>query len=128
MAASTTPDVVDVTDLVEKTRSSFVTWGVDFLMTAMVAVPYLGPISKLPIISSIFKMALTFALSKMSESAVMGAFFMNTVLRKATDAGAFVQAADALANLPKDVSDADYAKAEQAQISAFNDFVTLSGD
>lgn len=121
-----TTDTVDITDLVEKTRSAFVDWAVAYTYGLLVAMPNIGPIFAFPVISSIVKFGIKSVLDIVSKSAVMEAFFMNTILRKATQADDFVKATNALANLPDNVSDADYEAAEQAKMQAFRNFVVLT--
>lgn len=117
-------DAIDITDLVEKTRSTFVDWATLYLFGLEVAVPGLEWVG-LPIIQDIDKEIIREILNALSKAAVMQAFFMNTALRKASEAQDFVEAVDLIFSLPEDVSDDVYAKAEAAQMAAFRDFVSV---
>lgn len=116
---------IDITDLVEKARSTFVLWGVDFLFATVVAQPGFQWVA-FPFFAYIFKQVLTYLLNTLSNSAVMEAFFFNTALRKASQAGDYVNSVNAKNSLPVDVSDADYEKAEAVEIIDFTNFVCLT--
>jgi hypothetical protein len=118
-------DTVDITDLVEKTRSAFVDWAVAYVYGVEVAIPELGPIIELPVIKEADQEIIRLVVDSLSKSAIMLAFFTNTVLRKATQADDFVKAVNAKFNLPGDASNDDIQKAEAAQMVAFRNFVVL---
>jgi hypothetical protein len=118
-------DSIDVTDLVEKARSTFVDWGVAYLFAEEVAVPGLEWVA-LPIIAELDKAAIRLILDGLSRSAVMQAFFLNTALRKATQANDYLDAVRAKEALADDVADADYERAERAEIKAFAEFVAIT--
>lgn len=121
----TTPKAIDITDLVEKTRSSFVDWAVLYVYGIEVAIPGMEWVG-LPIVKDIDQEVLRLIIDGLSKSLVMGAFFMNTVMKKATDADDFIAAVAAIQNLPKDVSDEDFKKYRLAQMDAFRNFVALT--
>lgn len=116
---------IDITDLVEKARSTFVTWGVNAIFAEIIIQPYCSWLA-LPVFSFITKQILTFVLNFLSNTVVMQAFFTNTAIRKASQAQDYVDAVNAKDSLPPDVSDADYEKAELAEISSFNAFVAVT--
>jgi hypothetical protein len=118
--------VIDVTDLVEKTRSAFVDWAVAFIYGEELAIPGLGPIIALPVIGDLDRLVIKLIVDALSKHLVMQAFFFNTALRKAAQAQDFVDAANALESAPKDMSNDEYKKLEFARAGAFRNFVTLT--
>lgn len=117
---------IDITDTVEKMRSAFVDWAVAFIYAEELAIPGLGPIIALPIIGDIDRLIIRMIVESLSKHVVMEAFFMNTAIRKAAQAGDFVDAANALGSAPKDISDDEYKKLEQARADAFRNFVMVT--
>lgn len=115
---------IDITDAVEKLRQTFVDLAKAYLLGLALAVPGVGPF-----VAGLIKFSLgailDWALTALSKWEVMQALFLNTTLRKSAQAQDFVDATSALNSLPPDVSDADYAKAEQAQMDAFRHLVSL---
>lgn len=116
---------IDITGVVNFMQSSFVTLGTDFVFTALVGTAYMSWVS-LPIINSLVKMFIKFVLNKVSLMVETQAFFMNTAIRKASQAQDFVNATNELQSLPTTVSDAEYEKAEQTQMLAFRNFVMVT--
>lgn len=125
MADVSTPQSIDITDLVEKARSSFVTWGVAYIFGAEVAIPGLEWVAD-PIISTIDKELIRIVLNAISSSIVMEAFFLNTVVKKASQAQDYVDAVNAKLNLPPSATEAEVLKAEQNEVAAFRNFVVLT--
>lgn len=117
-------DSIDITDLVEKMRSTFVSIETEASFQALASVQGLQWL-RLPLISSITKKLIELVISGLSKRAVMMAFFSNTAIRKASQAQDYVNAVNAKESLT-DVSDEVYEKAELAEISAFNDFVRVT--
>lgn len=117
--------IIDVTNVVENMRSTFVTWAVSYLVTEASVIPYLGVVVNMPILRWIFKDGLTFFLNLLTKSEVMLAFFLNTAVRKASQAEDYTKAVAYKISLPPSATDADYAEAEQDEIAAFNSFVVL---
>lgn len=118
-------DSVDITDLVEKSKSAFVDWAVAFIYGEEIALPGFQWVA-LPVINEIDKFLIRQIVQSLADSAVMGAFFLNTALKKATQAKDFVEAADALANVPTTATQEEYKRAEQTRMAAFRDFVLLT--
>ncbi len=116
---------IDITDVVEKARSTFVLMGVTYLKGVILAIPGLQWLG-LPIIRNFFDYAITKILNMISNWGVMSAFFMNTAIRKASQAHDFVDAVNQKNALPEDASDEEYEKLELAQISAFNNFIRIT--
>lgn len=80
----------------------------------------------LPVISSVDREVIKIILNALSESTVMEAFFMNTALRKASEAKDYVEAVKLKNELPEDVSDDEYEKYERKEMDAFINFVSVS--
>ncbi len=116
---------IDITDLVEKTRSSFVSWAVLYLYGLETAIPGMEWVA-LPILKDIDQEILKTLLDMLSKSAVMLAFFTNTAIRKASQAKDFTDAVHAKDSLPPTATQEEYARAEQAQMVAFRNFVMVS--
>lgn len=118
-------DTIDITDLVEQTRSTFVDWGVDYIFALEISAPGMAWLA-LPVIKDINLYVLRKLLDALTKSAVMQAFFMNTVMRKATQSKDFTDAIEAINKLPGNVTDEEYAKYEAAKLVAFRHFVSLT--
>lgn len=116
---------VDITDLVERAREAFVTAGADFIYSAVVVLPGFTWLTW-PIISPIFKTIIKKLLEVLSTWGLLQMFIMNTILKKPAQAKDWIDALNKKLALPKDVSEADYEKAEQMQIEAFNNFVVFT--
>ncbi len=125
MDVNTTDGTIDITSTVEMMRSSFVTWAINFLYAAIIAVPGFGWLG-----GFFFKMVLNkilnWALTELSESVVMGAFFENTIIRKNSQAHDYVQAIKIKNNISPEAGDDEYEKAERAEIAAFDAFVSVT--
>lgn len=116
--------VIDITNIAESLRTSFVSWASAYLFAQILTIPGLSWL-RLPLVSTFFKFILNGVLNILTKSAVMEAFFLNTSVRKASQATDYVNAVTLKNNLPQNVSDEDYEKAEQNEMAAFNSFVTL---
>lgn len=121
MSATTS---IDITDLVSKIQDGFVLWAVDLEFTALAASPYFYWVAY-PILSNITKFLLTQQYQRIASAAAMLAFFQATAIRKASQAKDYVDVVNQKFNLPPTASEAEYEKAERAQIAAFNGFVVL---
>lgn len=118
---------IDITDAVEKLRSTFVDWAVAAAFTEeLAAVPELAPFLALPIVSDIDKAAIRAVLDWVTKKTEMQAFFFNTVIRKSAQAQDFIDAVNAVGDLPKDASDATYLQKEKARALAFSNFVRIT--
>lgn len=116
---------IDITDAVEKMRSTFVLAANEFLFSWIAAIPGFGWILY-PVIKPLTQTVLKKILEALSNWVVMQAFFFNTALRKSSQAADFVRAVVARENLPEDVSDEEFEKAQLAEIEAFNRLTRLS--
>ena len=116
---------IDITDTVEKLRQAWVDWGVAYVFGLEVAIPGWEWVA-LPIIADIDKAIIRAVLDSLSKSAEMGIFFLNTAIRKASQAKDFTDAVKAKNDLPTTATDEEYKKAEAAQMLAFRNFVMVS--
>ncbi|RYG93860.1 MAG: hypothetical protein EON58_17480 [Alphaproteobacteria bacterium] len=117
--------VIDITETVEEARKTFVDYAVAYIFAQAVAVPGLQWLS-LPIISTMVKFLIERIVGSLSKSAVMLAFFTNTILRKASQAVDFTDAVKARLALPPTASDEEYRAHEEAQMVAFRRLATVT--
>lgn len=116
-------DTIDITNLVTSLKTTFINWAVAYIYGLEVAAePWVG----LPIISSIDRMIVKALITYLVNSAIMEAFFLNTAVRKASQAQDYVDAIAAKAALPPTTSQANYQLAEQAEMTAFRNFVMVT--
>lgn len=120
-----TSGTIDITDTVEKARVTWVKWSTRYIIEGASTVPWLSWL-RLPVISQLFEFALGSVLEFLSKSAVMAAFFLNTTLRKASQARDFVSAVQAREALPKTATQKEYQDAEKLEMLAFSNFVRVS--
>jgi len=113
---------IDITDLVNAIASAAVKVEVDLLFQASTSLWFTAWL-KLPVISDIYKTLLTWLFTWISTQEVNLAFYENTAIRKASQGNDFMNAHNFLKALPPNVTEEAYAKAEQAEIAAFNSFV-----
>ncbi len=116
---------VDITNLVEALRTSWVTWGTNLILGAVLTVPGLQWLGW-PVILPIFRAIIKKLLDKLSREIEMMAFFFDTAIRKASQAKDFVAAVAAKENLPKDVTPEEYEYAERKQMVAFSRLARLT--
>ena len=113
---------IDITNTVESIKTTFVTAATAYIYGLEVAaVPEVG----LPIISQLDQAAVKGILNALTGWALLEAFFLNTAIRKASQAQDYVEAITAKNALPPTASQEVYAKAEAAEIAAFRNFVLL---
>lgn len=115
---------IDITDLVEKMRLTFVTLETDAAFAALSSVSGMQWVT-LPLVSDAVKALIRAIINPLSNRAVMGAFFLNTALRKASEAKEYIKAVNDKESL-QDVTDQEYEAAERAEIAAFNQFVRIT--
>jgi hypothetical protein len=116
---------IDITNLVEQLRQAFVRWGTQFIINAAAAVPYLSWLG-LPVIRQLFQFIVNKLLDVLSKAMEMQGFFMNTAIRKASQAKDFVDAVAAKEALPPTASNEEYENAEKRQMVAFRNFVMFT--
>lgn len=116
---------IDITNIVSAMKDTFVLSGKDYILALALAVPGIGPVAAW-FIKVFLGPFISWALRKLSDWAVMQAFFMNTAIRKASQAIDYETAVNAKNNLPPTATDAEYERAERAEILAFNNFVRVT--
>ncbi len=119
------PGTVDITNLVEQLRTSFVSWGTKFIITTAGVVPWLSWLN-LPVIKEMFEFLLTKILDALSKGLEMQGFFLNTAIRKAGQAKDFVDAVNAKTALPTSATKEEYENAEKLQMAAFGNLVRIT--
>ena len=114
---------IDITDLVSTVQSTFITWATSTVVAT--ATGYFPPLG-LPVISTIFNYLVNKAVTVIANAVEMEAFFMNTAIRKASQAQDYINAVNAKASLQPTATDAEYEKAEQDEMAAFRNFVMVT--
>lgn len=117
---------VDITNLVDSLKSSFITWGDKMAYAELLTVPYAGAFFALPIFSSLAKYGINWVVSFLANSAILAAFFLNTAIRKASQAQDYVDAVTEKNKLPSTATDSEYEHAEQIEMAAFRNFVLVT--
>lgn len=126
MPETTPPSgTIDITNVVENLRQVWVSWAVAYVFGLEAAIPGMAWIA-LPVISDVDKELLKIVFDFVSKSAEMQVFFMNTAIRKASQAKDFTDAVKAKNSLPPTASPQEFADAEKAQILAFRNFVMVT--
>lgn len=117
---------IDITNLVESLRQTWVTYMVGVTMGAEASIPGLQWAVTTPIISSLDKDALQLIFDFVSKQAEMMGFFGNTAIRKASQAKDYTDAVAFKNGLPSTATDQEYADAEAAELVAFKNFVEVT--
>lgn len=113
---------LDITELVEGMRSSFVTWATSYVfytLSTNVGTKWVT----LPVINAIVKAFLHWTFNRVSGAVEMEIFFLNTAMRKMDQSHDYVNARKAK-NEAK--TDEEFERLERAEIMAFADFVRLN--
>lgn len=121
-----TDGTVDITNLVESLKSTWIAFTTKAVMTGLVAIPYVGWFFAWPGVNQITEFFVDKGVTFAGNTMEMGGFFLNTAIRKAGQATDFLSAVAAKESLPPTVSDEDYLRAEQAQMAAFSNFVRVT--
>jgi hypothetical protein len=117
------PGVVDITNLAEAIRQGFVSAGSHWLTGKLIiAFPFAAWFIK----SFFAQNAIKWVMDKISEAPFMGAYFVNTAIRKHAQADAFLEAVNAVRTAKEDISDEAYKELELEKIRRFNHLVVLS--
>ena len=116
---------VDITSAVGVLQSEFVNWATAAIYGEEVATPALSWVA-LPVISELDQELIKAVLTALANFEVMQAFFLNTALKKASQAQDFVDTITKLNSLPPTATSEEYASAEKARIAAFTAFVTIT--
>lgn len=116
---------IDITDTVESLRSAWVDWGVAYVFGLEVAIPGMEFVA-LPVIVDVDKFLIHGVLTAISKAEVSLAFFMETAVRKASQAQDLISAVKAKNSMPATSSDVELAAAEQKQMIEFRNFVLVT--
>lgn len=120
------PDgTIDVTNLVETMKETWIITSRELIMTSILAIPGLG-IFLTWCVRAFGAQVIEWILRALADSALMLAFFGNTALRKASQAGDYVATVNHKNSLPETATDAEYEAAERMEIDAFNRFVAVT--
>lgn len=117
--------VIDITETVEQMRQAWVDYSINVINGFEAATPSLQWLN-IPLVNTIEESILRQLLTALSNSMIQQAFFLNTALKKPSQALDFTAAARALRELPEDASDEEYKKHEEARMAAFRAFVPLT--
>lgn len=116
-------DTVDIEDLAGKVKSSFVGFWTNFIYGAAVAqMPALAG----PIVSTIVKGAIGWAVELMATKGGQVAFMINTGVFTRDQAKDFLEALRAIDKLPDNVSDEEWEKKENEANHAFGNLVNYT--
>lgn len=116
---------IDITNLVATIKSTFINWGTTYLTTLASSTPYTFWL-KWPVISTIFETLVKLGVTAIANALEMEGFFINTAIRKASQAQDYISAVDAKNQLPPTATDEEYENAEKAEMAAFRNFVLLT--
>jgi hypothetical protein len=122
-----TPDsgTIDLTETVKLMKETFVKTSVDFIFQAASSTAYTFWL-KWPVISTIFKTIVELVVSTLANMLEMEAFFINTAIRKASQAADYVNAVSELKALPETATFEEYENAEKKEMAAFRNFVRVT--
>ena len=121
----TSSGTIDLTGVVSSMQSTFVTWANTAVFAGLLTVPGMQWIG-LPVVSYIVKAAINAAIAWLAESAMMAAFFLNTAVRKASQAQDYADAVSNKNGLPPTATPEEFKNAEQAEMDAFHRFVLFT--
>lgn len=116
---------IDITNLVSDIQTDFVKYGSQFVFADISAIPGMQWVLH-PIIAPIIQMVIRAVMESLTKWAFMQAFFLNTAIRKASQAQDYVNAINYKKALPPSASQDEYEKAERAQMLAFRNFVMVT--
>lgn len=117
--------VVDITETVEELRQAWVTWAIRYIDGLEAAAPNLMWLNA-PIVDQIEHEILKMILDAISKSVEMQAFFLNTAIRKASQAKDFTAAVREIREKQQTMTEDEFEKAEQRKMAAFRSFVAVT--
>lgn len=115
--------IIDITDTVEKMKTTFILSAQEYLIA--LALTYVGPFGAW-LVKALVRPFLGWVLGRLVEWPLMQAFFLNTAIRKGSQAVDYVEAVDRKHKLPPTASEVEYANAEMEELRTFRDFVLVS--
>lgn len=116
---------IDITNLVGSLQDSFIKWATDFVYVEMLTVPALSWLGW-SVIGIFSKFIIELVIRVLAGALVMRGFFLNTAIRKASQAQDYVDAVKLINGLPPTATDKEYENAEKAEMAAFRNFVLIS--
>lgn len=116
---------IDVTDLVEKLKATWIRWATTTVVTTAKALPYLSWLA-VPVVSTLFEFSVEKIVTVLANALEMQGFFIHTAIRKAGQAGDYINAIAAKAALPSTATNLEFENAEKAEMAAFRNFVMLT--
>ena len=119
------PGTIDITELVEQVRKAWVDWGVAQTYAAVAAIPGIGWFGTL-MLNTLGKAVIRAIFDFISKKGEMMAFFLNTAIRKASQAKDFTDAVKRKNALPPTATKEEFERAEQDQMVAFRNFVMVT--
>lgn len=114
---------IDITNLVDVMKSTWIQWATSYVVALAVAA--FAPLGW-PILGPIFSFIVGKIVAIIANAIEMESFFINTAVRKASQAVDYINAVNAKNDLPSTATDAEYQAAEQAEMSAFRNFVLIT--
>lgn len=122
---SNNPGTIDLTNVVSNLKTTFVSWATSYLVGAETAIPGFEWLA-VPVIEEVDKIVTEKILTALVNSVVMEAFFLNTVIRKSSQAQDYIDAMVVKNALPVTATEEEYKNAEASEMSTFRNFVVLS--
>ncbi len=119
------PGTVDITNLVTGLQTSWVAWATLYLTGLAGSTIYTAWLNW-PVISIIFTFLVKLGVTALANALEMQGFFLNTAIRKASQAQDFISALNAKDLLPSTATDEEYENAEKAQMVAFRKLVIVT--
>lgn len=119
-------DTMDLTAVALSLRSTFVRWGAPYLLGELAAIPGLAWLAW-PVISALATAALSTVLVALTKTAVMDSLFMALTVQKTGEAEAYSQAVTLKRAVKDNAEPEEYARAENAEMAAFNRLVLVRG-
>jgi hypothetical protein len=116
---------IDITNLVVTLRNTWIRWATKLVISAASSTIYTAWL-KWPVVGTLFEMLVKMGVTAIANGLEMQGFFLNTAIRKASQAEDFIAANDALNALPPTVTDEEYENAEKREMAAFRNFVRVT--
>lgn len=116
---------IDITDLVAKITDTAIKVETKAALIGIAAIPYAGKFLLLPVIRIFTEAFVEKIITNLQNGITQQAFFLNTAIRKASQAHDYVDAKNALENM-KDATDEQYQAAEEREMALFNNFVRVT--
>lgn len=117
---------IDITELVERLRNSFVVAQVDAVFASIASITGFGWVT-LPVISTLVRAAIGFVIGRVADTLVMHGFFLNTAIRKADQAHEYLEASREKDRQAPTATDEEYERLERVEIDRFRDLVSAVG-